>query len=50
MQEAMQTEQKQGALQRLWPQIMTEMVQTAVLEMSDIDKYRKKCIDELEKS
>ena len=49
-QEAMQTEQKQSALQRLWPQIVTDMVRTAVLDMSDIDKYRKKCMEDLEKS
>lgn len=38
--QAIKMEQRQVALEELWPEIFAEMVQEAVSEMWDIDAYR----------
>ena len=47
--EAIQTNQKQVALQGMWEQIFAEMVRSAVIDMWDPQAYMKKCLEELEK-
>ena len=47
---AIHTEQKESVLQRLWPQILNDMVRSAVIDMYDTQGYAKKALEELEKS
>ncbi|PIK35292.1 hypothetical protein BSL78_27879 [Apostichopus japonicus] len=40
--QAIKMEQRQSALEELWPQIFAEMIQEAVSEMWDVDAYRER--------
>ncbi|PIK57165.1 hypothetical protein BSL78_05917 [Apostichopus japonicus] len=40
--QAIMMEQRQSALEELWPQIFAEMIQEAVSEMWDVDAYRER--------
>ncbi|XP_070543525.1 leucine-rich repeat-containing protein 49-like isoform X2 [Ptychodera flava] len=46
--EAILVDHKLSALQQIWPRLFIEMIQNAVLEMSNNDKYLRKCLQELE--
>ena len=48
--DAIQSNQKQTALRTLWPQILTDMVHSAIDDMWDSNNYMKKCLEQLEKS
>ena len=48
--ESILADQKQSMVQSMWPQILTELVQNCVLEMSESSVYMKKCMEELERS
>ena len=48
--EAVLAVQKRAALRNIWPQVLEEMVQNAVIDMWDSTTYMKKCFEELEKS
>ena len=43
-------DQKQASMMQAWPQIFTEMVRNATVEMWDSNAYMKKCLQELEAS
>ncbi|XP_064608025.1 leucine-rich repeat-containing protein 49-like isoform X2 [Liolophura sinensis] len=43
-------DRKNNELRRIWPQLFYEMVKDAVLEMTDIKSYMKKCMEEIERS
>ena len=48
--DAVLADQKRAALRSVWPQVLREMVQTAVIDMWDSTAYMKKCLEELEKT
>ena len=48
--DAVLADQKRAALRNIWPQVLEEMVQNAVIDMLDSTAYMKKCFEELEKS
>ena len=48
--EAIFTDRKRNELNKIWPQIFYEMVYSILSDMSDMKNYRKKCLEELEKS
>ena len=41
--------QKRANLRQMWPSILHDMVQAAVLDMWDSKAYMKRCMEELEK-
>ena len=48
--DAVLADQKRTALRKIWPQVLEEMVQNAIIDMWDSPAYMKKCLEELEKS
>ncbi|XP_048258880.1 leucine-rich repeat-containing protein 49-like isoform X2 [Haliotis rufescens] len=48
--EAIFADKKRAELQRLWPQMFYEMVQSTLSDMQDMKTYMKKCTEELDKS
>lgn len=48
--EAIFTDRKRNELLKQWPMIFHEMVYSAVTDMSDMQSYMKKCLEDLEKS
>ncbi|XP_077989183.1 leucine-rich repeat-containing protein 49-like [Glandiceps talaboti] len=46
--EAILVDHKLSALQQVWPRLFIEMVHNAVVEMSNTDKYMRKCLQDLE--
>lgn len=44
------TDKKRNEFLKQWPLIFHEMVYSAVTDMSDMQGYMKKCLEELEKS
>ena len=48
--DAVLADQKRAALRNIWPQVLEEMVQNAVIDMWDSTAYMKKCFEEMEKS
>lgn len=48
--EAIFTDRKRNELLKLWPQIFYELVYGSVTEMSDLQTYMKRCMEDLEKS
>ncbi|KAK3603129.1 hypothetical protein CHS0354_027921 [Potamilus streckersoni] len=47
--EAIFTDRKRNELLKIWPQIFYEMVYSSLTDMSDLQGYMKKCMEELEK-
>ncbi|XP_060062567.1 leucine-rich repeat-containing protein 49-like [Ylistrum balloti] len=43
-------DRKKNELLKLWPSIFHEMIYSAVADMSDIQGYAKRCLEEIEKS
>ncbi|VDH99920.1 leucine-rich repeat-containing protein 49 [Mytilus galloprovincialis] len=48
--EAIFTDRKKNELLKQWPMIFHEMVYSSMSDMSDMQSYMKKCLEELEKS
>ncbi|XP_052101101.1 leucine-rich repeat-containing protein 49-like isoform X11 [Mytilus californianus] len=48
--EAIFTDRKRNELLKQWPMIFHEMVYSSMSDMSDMQSYMKKCLEELEKS
>jgi hypothetical protein len=48
--EAIFTDRKRNELLKQWPMIFHEMVYSAVGDMTDMQGYMKKCLEDLEKS
>ena len=45
--EAIMVDHKRNAMEKVWPQVLTEMVYAAVIEMWDTKAYMKSSLDEL---
>ena len=48
--EAVFADRKRAELQKIWPQLFFEMVQSAITDMSDMNSYKKRCMEELERT
>ncbi|CAL1537613.1 unnamed protein product [Lymnaea stagnalis] len=47
--ESLYNDKKRTELMRIWPSLITEMVQNALSDMKDIDSYMKQSLEELER-
>ena len=45
--DAIYAEDRELALQELWPRILTDMVRAAVIDMIRMDAYMKGCLEKL---
>ncbi|XP_041367992.1 leucine-rich repeat-containing protein 49-like isoform X2 [Gigantopelta aegis] len=48
--EAVFSDRKRAELQKIWPQLFFEMVQSAIMDMSDMNAYKKRCMEDLERT
>lgn len=47
---AIENYDRQAALQQVWPQVLAELVHSAVRDMWDSSAYAKRCLQQIEKS
>ena len=48
--EAVFSDRKRVEMMKIWPGLIMEMVQSALSDMSDMDGYMKRALDELDRS
>ena len=48
--EAIFNDRKRTELMKIWPSLIVDMVKNSLTEMSDMDAYMKRSLDELERS